>query len=66
MLIGYARVSTSDQNLDSQLNALRAAGAERIVADQASGSRLNRPGLMELIQGASPWRYPGGLEAGSA
>jgi Enterobacteriaceae phage serine recombinase len=48
MLVGYARVSTADQNLDLQLNALRAAGVEQIITDQASGSRVNRPGLKEL------------------
>jgi DNA invertase Pin-like site-specific DNA recombinase len=54
MLVGYARVSTADQNLDLQLNALRAAGAERIVTEQASGSRVNRPGLMELYKVLRP------------
>jgi DNA invertase Pin-like site-specific DNA recombinase len=50
MLIGYARVSTSDQNLDLQLNALRAAGAEQIITDEASGSRVDRPGLRDLFK----------------
>src|SRR4051794_40548040 len=54
MLIGYARVSTADQNLDLQLNALRAAGAEQIITDQASGSRVNRPGLKELYKVLRP------------
>ena len=45
MKIGYARVSTSDQNLDLQKDALEKAGCEKIIVDQITGSVARRPGL---------------------
>ena len=45
MKIGYARVSTLEQNLDLQRDALAAAGCERVIVDQASGAITARPGL---------------------
>jgi DNA invertase Pin-like site-specific DNA recombinase len=49
-LFGYARVSTSQQLLDSQINALEAEGvrADRIFTDKITGSHINREGLQLL------------------
>lgn len=49
MEIGYARVSTGDQNLDLQTQALTAAGAGRIFTDRVSGSATSRPGLDKAL-----------------
>lgn len=49
MIIGYARVSAEDQNLDGQFDALKAAGAERVFADKISGTTRNRPELDRLL-----------------
>jgi DNA invertase Pin-like site-specific DNA recombinase len=49
MLIGYARISTTDQTLALQQDALTAAGCEKIFTDTASGSRPDRPGLAEAL-----------------
>ena len=52
--LGYARVSTNDQNLDAQRARLIAAGAIRVFTDIVSGKRFERPGLAELIDHARP------------
>ena len=49
MMIGYARVSTNDQNLDAQLDALKGVGAQRIYSDKISGSLRKRPELDRLL-----------------
>lgn len=52
-LIGYARVSTAEQVLDRQVDALRAVGCHRIFTEQASGAR-QRPGLDECLDYLRP------------
>ena len=49
MLIGYARISTQDQTLDLQLDALKAVGCERLFKDIVSGKSTQRPGLDEAL-----------------
>src|SRR6202140_5385350 len=49
MLIGYARVSTNDQETATQVAALKAAGFERIYREKASGGRWDRPELHRLL-----------------
>ncbi|WP_422743602.1 recombinase family protein [Mycobacterium sp. WMMD1722] len=53
-LLGYARVSTGDQSLVGQIDALRDAGCERVWSDVASGARTRRPGLDCLVTAAVP------------
>ncbi len=50
MMIGYARVSTQDQNLDLQTEALTRAGCEKIYEDKISGVRVERPGLTRALE----------------
>lgn len=49
MLVGYARVSTQDQNLDMQVQALTDAGCERVFTEKASGAQWDRPELQNAL-----------------
>lgn len=50
MLIGYARVSTIEQNLNLQLDALKNIGCEKIYDDKMTGSKLDRVGLSKALE----------------
>ena len=50
MIFGYARVSTKDQNLTAQLDALEAAGAERVFKEKKTGSNSDRRELTRLLE----------------
>lgn len=49
MIIGYARVSTNDQNLDAQTDTLKAAGCDRIYSEKITGGRRDRPELDRIL-----------------
>lgn len=50
MLIGYARISTQDQNLELQLDALTKAGCQKVFEDTICGTRADRPGLGKALE----------------
>lgn len=54
MLVGYARVSTTDQHLDLQTDALRAAGCARVFTDTVSAAKADRPGLTQALAECRP------------
>jgi DNA invertase Pin-like site-specific DNA recombinase len=54
VFIGYARVSTSDQKLDSQLDALKNAGCQVIYSEKLSGKNTDRPELQRLLTQIRP------------
>ena len=54
MLVGYARVSTQDQNLDLQITALKEAGCQKIFTEKASGAQRDRPELMAAMNYIRP------------
>jgi DNA invertase Pin-like site-specific DNA recombinase len=54
MNVGYARVSTGEQKMDLQLDALEEVGCEKIYTDELSGATSDRPGLQEAIDYVRP------------
>ena len=57
MLIGYARVSTNDQDTAAQVAALEAAGCERIFREKASGGRWERLQFLRLLNQSPMARF---------
>ena len=53
-LVGYARVSTGEQDLQLQLDALNEAGCEFVFRDKVSGARAQRPGLDACVEALEP------------
>lgn len=54
MKMGYARVSSDDQNLDLQRDALKIARCERVYEEKESGGKLDRPELLRLMEALRP------------
>lgn len=54
MRIGYARVSTADQNLDRQLDNLHAAGCEKIYQEKMTGTKSTRPEYQKMLDALRP------------
>ena len=57
-IVGYARVSSVDQNLDRQLVQLKAENVEKLFIDKVSGKNLDRPGfsaMMEYVREGDVW-----------
>ncbi len=49
-IIGYGRVSTGDQNADSQVDALKRAGADKVFIEKFTGTKLERPELTKVFE----------------
>ncbi|WP_140443374.1 recombinase family protein, partial [Listeria monocytogenes] len=51
MIFGYARVSTEDQNLNLQIDALTQHGIDKLFQEKVTGSKRDRPQLEDMIKG---------------
>jgi DNA invertase Pin-like site-specific DNA recombinase len=56
MKIGYARVSSTDQDFDGQVERLKAAGCERVFSEKVSGKALNGRGALQKALSVLGWR----------
>ena len=65
MLVGYARVSTQEQDLALQLEPCGPLAASKVFEEKASGAQRERPELQAALGLHAPGRHAGGLEAGS-
>ena len=66
MLIGYARVSSDDQNLNLQKDALTRAGCERILEDRQKWGQGGSAGIERRPRLCTGWGYADGMATGSA
>ena len=63
MLIGYARVSTNDQTINLQMDALKTIGCDKIFTDTASGATTERQGLENALKYVAATRHSCCVEA---
>ena len=54
MIVGYARVSTTEQTLDAQLQALQSAGCAKVYSEKESGTKTDRPQLAKALAQLNP------------
>ena len=60
MIIGYAKVSTTDQKLGLRRDAVKRAACEKVIEDTVSGGKVQRPGFERVHDALSIWQCAGG------